>query len=267
MAGAVFFSSNDALSRKEPQLVLKLIVCDVLTREVCYCIARSSHTVAPVFLPKGEHNEPDRLRARIQDIIDNAHTEDQAYDAVVLGYGLCGNAITGLQARDVPVVVPRAHDCTTLFLGSKAAFCEHFGACPSQTWASVGYSERGETVIADESTRDYLSGGVDYQTLVEQYGEENAQYVAEALRASHTPDELFLIDVPETRVESVLEAIRVAAAASNLPVKKIPGSLRLIELLLSGEWPEADFLVVPPAHRIKAVYDMDQVITAEPAEE
>jgi len=255
-----------ALSRKDRPLVFKLIACDVLTRETSYCIARCPHTVNPVFLPKGEHNEPDKLRARLQSIIDGIASEEQNYDAVVLGYGLCGNATMGLQARELPLVVPRAHDCTTLFLGSKQAFSEHFGQCPSQTWASVGYSERGDTVIADERTRDYLTGGMDYRALVEQYGEENAKYVADMLRGSHKSDAVFLIDVPETRVETVLSQIRAEAAANNLPLNEIPGSLRLIEMLLSGEWPEADFLVVPPGHRIKGIYDMDQVIAAEAGE-
>ncbi len=256
--------SLDAL-RKELPVVFKLIACDVLTRETCYCIARCSHTVNPVFLPKGEHNEPDSLRAKLQGIIDGLCNEDEKYDAVVLGYGLCGNATMGLQAREVPLIVPRAHDCTTLFLGSKGAFCEHFGACPSQTWASVGYSERGDTVIADERTRDYLAGG-GYDALVAQYGEENAQYMTDMLRGSHKPEEVILIDVAETRVESVIDGIRAEAAANSLPIREVPGSLRLLEMLVSGNWPDDDFLTVPPGHRIKALYDMDRVIVAEPVE-
>jgi hypothetical protein len=38
-------------------------------------------------------------------------------------------------------------------------------------------------------------------------------------------------------------------------------------MLLSGEWPEDDFLVVPPGHRVRALYDMDRVIVSELVDE
>jgi hypothetical protein len=37
-------------------------------------------------------------------------------------YGLCNLALTSLRARAVPVVVPRAHDCITLYLGSRQRY-------------------------------------------------------------------------------------------------------------------------------------------------
>jgi len=242
----------------------KLLACDVLTREVCYCVARCPHTVSPLFLPKGEHNEPDRLRSRLQNEIDAVTPEGIAYDAVLLAYGLCGNAVVGLVARDVPLVIPRAHDCTTLFLGSKAAFQEHFGDNPSQCWASVGYAERGDTLISDPSTREHLGVAQSYEDLVAQYGEENARYLMDALRIEHGSDSIYLIDVPETHIAHLVERIRQGAVGECLSVVEIAGNLRLVEGLLAGGWPEDEYLVVAPGHRVSGVYDLDDVIAAEP---
>lgn len=244
----------------------KLLACDVLTRELAYCIARSPHTVSAVFAPKGEHNVPDRLRALLQAQIDAAADEDTTYDAVLLAYGLCGNAISGLTARKYPLVVPRAHDCTALFLGSKEAFREHFGDNPSRGWTSVGYSERGDSIISDSRTRDYLAGGQSYEELIAQYGEENALYFMEMLAPKHESDELLLLDVPETRVPAVVERIRGQAEAAGLRIRELPGSIRLIDMLVSGDWREEDFLVVPPGHKIAALYDLDRVVAAAPAD-
>ncbi len=36
-------------------MYFKLIACDVFTREVCHCIARSPHTVDVGFTEKGAH--------------------------------------------------------------------------------------------------------------------------------------------------------------------------------------------------------------------
>ena len=80
----------------------KLLACDVLTREVCYCVARSPHVIDPQFTPKGEHNVPERLRDRLQGQIDALADDETRYDAVLLGYGLCGNSVVGLRAGYSP---------------------------------------------------------------------------------------------------------------------------------------------------------------------
>ncbi len=247
---------------------LKLLACEVITREVCYCVARSPHAVTPVFTAKNKHNQPGELQRFLQAQIDAASEDETKWDAILLGYGLCGNATLGLVARSIPLVVPRAHDCTTLFLGSKERFKTHFADNPSQSWASVGYSERGDAVLSDSATRHWLGGAADdnYEALVEQYGEENARYLIEAMRPAKDTGFIYLLDVPETREGAVMERIREEAAKAGAELKSLQGSIRLIDMLISGNWPETEFLIVPPGHRVTALYDYDEVVKAEPAE-
>jgi len=82
------------------------------------------------YLDMGLHDRPDVLRARLQAEIDQVSVRDDL-DAVVLVYGLCGCGTAGLAARRYPLVIPRAHDCVTLFLGSKEAYVERQRLCPS----------------------------------------------------------------------------------------------------------------------------------------
>lgn len=241
----------------------KLISCDVLTREVAYCIARTAHTISPVFTAKGDHNVPGRLRERIQAYIDAVETEEEKYDAVLLGYGLCGNATMGLQARSLPLVITRAHDCTTLFLGSKSLFKDHFADNPSQSWASIGYSERGSRLVSDSRTRMGMGMSQNWEELVEIYGEENAEYILETLQPNHGSSDLLFLDVPETRVEEVKQRILKEAEDSGLAFRELTGSIRLIEGLLAGNWSEDDYLVIPPGHQINAIYDLEEVMRAE----
>jgi hypothetical protein len=241
----------------------KLLACDVITRETCLCVARCAHTVDPVFTRKGEHNVPGRLRELLQGHIDAAAAGETEYDAVLLGYGLCGNATLGLAARRFPLVIPRAHDCTTLFLGSKAAFLEHFADNPSQPWASTGYAEHGGAPVSEGSTRDWL--GHDYATLIATYGEENARYILETMHVAHDDSAIWFIDVPETRGSGGTEAmVRREADASGRTFRLLPGSLRLIEGLLAGDWSADEYLVVPPGHCVRGIYDMDEVMRAAP---
>ena len=65
-------------------MLLKVIACDVFTREVCYCVARSPHVVDLEFTPKGAHDDPDVLRKLLQEKIEAAHTSKKSYDAIAL---------------------------------------------------------------------------------------------------------------------------------------------------------------------------------------
>jgi len=108
-----------------------LIGCEVIIRELCDAVARSPHVVDARFLSKGLHDRGARvMRAGLQAAIDEAEADARKYDAIALGYGLCGNGLAGLEARSVPLVLPRAHDCITLLMGSRIEF-ERYSPPPS----------------------------------------------------------------------------------------------------------------------------------------
>ena len=131
-------------------MLLKLISCNVFLREACWAIAHSPHVVDPEFFELGLHQQPDSLRETLQERIDATERSAKEYDAILLLYGLCGNATIGLSAGRIPLVIPRAHDCCTILLGSKQRFQEHFGENPSQPFGSVGYQERGNYFVRSD---------------------------------------------------------------------------------------------------------------------
>jgi len=53
------------------------------------------------------------MQARLQAAIDKV--EERQYDALLMGYGLCNNGIVGLTTKSIPLVIPRGHDCITVF--------------------------------------------------------------------------------------------------------------------------------------------------------
>ena len=82
-----------------------------------------------VTLPKGLHDlGSDRMRSRVQEAIDGVKASD--YDAILMGYGLCNNGLAGIVARHIPIVLPRAHDCITLFMGSRERYITYFNDHP-----------------------------------------------------------------------------------------------------------------------------------------
>ncbi len=243
-------------------MLFKLIACEIFTREICYCVARSPHRVDLEFTEIGSHQNSDALRANLQERIDRASGRERKYDAVLLGYGLCGNATVNLAARTIPLVIPRAHDCCTLFLGSKRKFQKYFGANPSRPFYTTGYCERGDDSFP---RRLNIQGvpGQSFEDYVQRYGRENAEYLWELLHPKEKEDELIFIRIPETDHPGYAEKCRAAAAAGGKKYVELPGDIRLIKNLVSGHWNNEDFLVVQPGCRTAGVYDWEEIIRAE----
>jgi hypothetical protein len=247
-------------------MILKLISCNVFQREACHCAAHSPHVIDMEFIELGEHVHPEKLRETLQAAIDRAGDSGRPYDAILLLFGLCGNAGVSLQAREAPLVMPRAHDCCTVLLGSRQAFREHFGEAPSTPFSSNGYMERGEYFLRVEDGETQIHYGDAYAEYVEKYGEENAKYIWEQMHpAGHGDDNrAFFIEAPEFAHLGYAERFREKCAEVGRECVELPGDLRLICALLRGEWDEADFLIVPRGHTTVGVYDWDEVIRCQP---
>ena len=249
-------------------MLLKLICCNVFLREACLAIAHSPHIIDPDFFELGEHLQPDRLRYALQARIDVTEQSAKRYDAILLLYGLCGNATVGLQAQKVRLVIPRAHDCCTILLGSKQRFREHFGDNPSRPFGSVGYLERGNYFVREDLGDRQIQYGDPFAALVEKYGEDNARYIWESMHRAGLEagnNQVAFIDLPETSQLGAEQRFREQAAAEGKECLHLEGSLNLIRKLLNGEWDAEDFLIVEPGNQIAGVYDGQEVIRAEAA--
>ncbi len=247
---------------------LKLIACEVFFRETSLAASSSPHRIDVEYTEKGAHDRSVVLRALIQSRIQAAESGPRAYDAILLGFGLCGNSVLGVRAGKTRLVIPRAHDCCTVFLGSRLRFAEHFKDNPSLPFSSTGYMERGGTPIHEATTLDFVPGvSKRFQDLVEQYGEENARYIYETLSASAEPTQedkrVVFIDVPELSHLGFAEKCRAKAQAAGKSFTVLPGDMRLIRMLLNGDWDPREFLTLEPGQAVGGVYDWDQIIRAE----
>ena len=242
---------------------LKLISCNVFQREASWCIARSPHVIDPEYTELGEHARSAGLRQVLQGLIDATEASGTAYDAILLLFGLCGNATVGLQARKTRLVLPRAHDCCTILLGSRARFVEHFGQAPSTPFSSAGYMERGDYFLrTSDDGEAKVQPGDAYQALVEKFGEEDAKYIWAEMHPDNGNSKAVFIDLPQTRHLGYAEQFQAKAEAAGKQCVRLDGDIRLIENLLQGNWDEKEYLVVPPGSAIEGVYDWDQVVRA-----
>jgi hypothetical protein len=246
---------------------LKLIACEVLYREVCNAVARSPHQVEIEFLPKGLHDlgGPD-MRARLQQVADRADPE--YCEAILFGYALCGNGVEGLASHRIPLVIPRAHDCIALLMGSRERYERYFDQHAGVYFRSTGWLERGEEVdqATLEMTRKRLGRGQSLADLKQRYGEENGAYLYEQFKGyeQHYRQLTYIASglEPDCRFE---HQAREEAERRGWTFERIQGDLRLFQRLVDGDWDEQEFLVVPPGWRVKASYD-SRIIEKEPIE-
>jgi len=235
---------------------LKVIACNVVFREVCHWAARSPHIVDVRFLDRTLHNEPDDLRAAIQAEVDQA----DGYDAVALGYGLCSNGAAYLRARQTPIVVPRAHDCITLFLGSRSRYDESFSASPGTYYYTSGWIERAGARLERTTPEGQATYDRTYQDYVARFGEESARYLMETLHTwwkSYTRAAFIRMDLPEaaTYEEPAREQTQEVAREYGWAYEDLQGDQRIFARLLRGDWGLDEFLLVPAGHQVVPSYD------------
>jgi hypothetical protein len=239
---------------------LKLIACEIFYRELCAAVARSINQIDVEFLPKGLHDiGAAGMSARLAERL--AAVDASQYDAVLFGYALCSNGLVGLAAPGIPLVVPRAHDCITLFLGGKQRYLDYFLSHRGVYFQTSGWIERGQGLrqgsgLQEDSIAQRSGMMQTYDELVAKYGEDNAKFLYEQFGdMTRNYRGLTFIEMgiePDDRFE---RQARDQAARRGWTFEKLTGDVALIQRLVDGPWDDADFLVVPPGRRIAAAYD------------
>jgi hypothetical protein len=237
---------------------LAAITCDMLLRPVERLAGESPHEVRVRNLSASLHAEPATLRERIQAGIDA--TEPGA-DAVVLAYGLCGGATAGIEARDVPVVLPRAHDCATIFLGSRERYDREHEATPGTYWYTRDQLERGNALkgwlLGDAArSEDAIATRAEYEA---RFGRENADYLMSVLGEWHTRYERgAYLDSGFDEDDDAARLARAESESRGWRFERVPTDLGLLRRLLWGEW-DGGFAIIAPGERLEMSYDAEVV--------
>ena len=232
---------------------LKIIACEVLFREICLCAAQSRNVISIEFLKRGLHDNPDMLRSEVQKRIDE--TDENVYEGILLGYALCSNGVVGVQARGIPLVIPKAHDCITLFLGSREKYNRHFSDKPGTYFYTSGWLERLGSKV-ERKVQDGRGLGKKYEEYVKKYGEDNARYLMK-FESSWVENytHAAYIDLEFVRFLGYEEQVKEIAARKKWKYEALQGDVRLIRNLIDGEWNEDEFLTVQPHEEIVTSYD------------
>jgi hypothetical protein len=243
----------------------KAIICQVFTREFDYVRSRSPHTVDLDNVPMGLHSLGVDMRPHLQERI--AAADEGGYDAILLGYALCGRGTEGLRAGKTQLVLPRAHDCIGLLMGSRHTYQAYFENHPGVYYRSPGWVEFQTPDLKLEpafaSQKDVLGDCRTLEELIEKYGEENGQFLFEQFSAyRRNYSGLTYISSGIGGEQGFIQQARVEAQKENWVFEEVKGSVMLLDRLVNGDWDAADFLVVPPGASIQVTLG-DGIVEAQ----
>ena len=176
----------------------------------------------------GLHINTEKLRRTLQEAIDAVSGQ---FDTIILGYGLCSQAIIGLKANGCRLVVPRVDDCIAIFLGSRSAYTAQFRTEPGTYYLTKGWIEVGDTPFSD------------FERTVQRFGKERADYIYKILMGNYK--RLALINTGQYGLEKYREYTRRTADEFGLRYQEIQGSDLLVKKMLLGPWDD-EFVVIEP---------------------
>lgn len=180
----------------------------------------------------GLHIQPDKLRESLQAGIDAVSPE---IETILLGYGLCSQAVIGIAARQFRLVVPRVDDCIAIFLGARTAYTEQCRTEPGTYYLTKGWIEVGSTPFSE------------YDEMVKRLGEAKAARVYSIMLKHYK--RLALINTGQYEMERYREYTRQTAERFGLRYEEIEGSNAMVKKMIEGDWDD-EFVVVAPGGTI-----------------
>ena len=229
-----------------------MIACSVFTRQITRISGTSTCAFDIDLTGNFLHENPKFLRRALQTKINTASAA--LYEAVILGYGMCGGAATGLKAGRVPLVIPRVHDCISLFLGSHERYIREFHREPGTFWFIPEYLERrggrGSLLRRFGGLGEVVESEMNCHESSRKMGPGNEAFVRSEMTAwKKRYRRGVLIEMTASADEELVRKVAEESSRNGWEFSRMKGSPRLLEKLLNGPWDE-EFLVLAPGEEV-----------------
>ncbi len=223
---------------------LALLACNVFAAELDLFLPEYPNVIVHRQFEIGLHDHPETLRSTLQGAIDEMDTL-QNIDAIALLYGLCGCGTAGVRAARHRLVIPRAHDCITVFLGSKERYAAHQKQCPSCFYYTPGWN-RARRVPGPEKLEAMKN------ELASKFDEDDVDFLLETERHQwvlHDTSTYMDLGTPDAETEAAYA--ERCAQWLGWKFERLRGDASLLRDLLAGNWSDdARFQTIEPGQRL-----------------
>ena len=206
-----------------------IIACEMISDELNLAISRTGVDYPVIWIESRFHEQPDRLRTRLQDAINRISNVQH----IILAFGYCGNALLGLETREASLIIPRVDDCISLLLGSQTLY--HKLSSEFGTYFLTKGWLKYENGILNEFGRN-----------IDRYGQARAHAISKVMLAHYS--RLVLIDTGAYDIDVCLEKVQRLTKILGIAYEVMPGSGELLHKLLQGPWD--DFSIIPPGSTV-----------------
>jgi len=239
-----------------------ILGCSVFAREIYHAASISENIIDVRLVEQGLHDTgSEHMSNMLQIALDSC--EPEKYDAVLLGYGLCNNGIVGLKTS-VPMIIPRAHDCISILMGSAKKYQCCFDQCPGTFYRSSGWVERVEHHLENPYSITAQMGITSYEEAVEKYGKDNADFLLDAFDSElRHYSKLAFIDTGVVDIAEYIDKDRAFAEKKGWDFEVIKGNTVLFEKMMKGDWNPELFLKVDPGQTFKPAVASNHIIEVD----
>ena len=205
-----------------------LIACETIEDEVNDSLERLKLDYPVVWLEGGLHNSPDRLRTRLQTVLDEA---DGQCDRLIFTLGYCGGGVSELTTGNYATVLPLADDCLSILLGSLLA--RKAASDPVTYFLTEGWMRHENNVITS------------YDQMVAKYGQNRADRINKMMMKHY--QRFGLVDTGVYDLAAASARVSPLAGMLEMKVERLPGQTGWLDTLLTGPHDDpSKFLVLPP---------------------
>jgi hypothetical protein len=212
----------------------RIIACRIMQRELDL-LCPDDASVQISYLHQELHRSPTDMAHRIQEEVDRVAGDAEQ---IVLGYGLCANGVVGVAAPRQWLIVPKIHDCISMFLGSRWAYESAFLERPGTYYLTTGWIAEAKDPI-----------GVLERDYVPRLGREAAE------EALHEEFKHYSHIAVVNEGGEVTPELRARAKENAWFLDKeyieLQGSDAYFSSIVHGPYDEDSFLVLPPGERVR----------------
>ncbi|SHM61244.1 Protein of unknown function [Caldanaerovirga acetigignens] len=201
-----------------------IIACRMIQDELQHVMDEINSLDHVIWVDSEYHSEPERLKSKLQEIIDNL----EGTDNIILVYGYCGNALIGLKATTANLIFPRVNDCISMLLKSERLNDAYY---LTRRWI-----ESPASIIQE------------YKIALERYGEERAKKLFRLMLKNYT--KLMLLETGTYDTEKYLKEIQEFAEKVGLKVDSQEGDLHFLKKILIGPYDENDFVIIKKGGKV-----------------
>lgn len=204
-----------------------IYACEMIRDEVELALKNTGCRVPVIWVDSSLHMYPEKLKAHLQEKINNTGN----VDTIVFAFGLCGNAFINITTGEASAVIPHFNDCTEILLANQDSKTHSCGCY---------YLTRG-WIDSEKSIKNEM------EFYTKRYNEKNAHRIMKRMFAHY--HQLMLIDTGAYPVDEYAQTAAEIASVLNLELTSSKGTIevleRLFEGLKAGQW-GSEFRLIPP---------------------